>query len=89
MIAAVHGRSEIANDPAFEIGLAEDLQSKYDRAGLIALYRRFSSGPDPVEVMANSFGEALPEDVQSAVRRAPDKRMALALLVASPQFQRR
>ena len=45
--------------------------------------------PDPVEVMANSFGEALPEDVQRAVKRAPDKRAGLALLVASPQFQRR
>jgi uncharacterized protein (DUF1800 family) len=51
--------------------------------------QRLADIPDPLEVMANSFGEALPEDVQSAVRRAPDKRMALALLVASPQFQRR
>ncbi len=50
---------------------------------------RLADAPDPIDIMTNSFGEALPEDVQSAVRRAPDKRAGLALLVASPQFQRR
>jgi uncharacterized protein (DUF1800 family) len=45
--------------------------------------------PDPVEVMQSVFGEELPEETQQAVRRAPSKRAALALLVASPQFQRR
>jgi uncharacterized protein (DUF1800 family) len=50
---------------------------------------RLDEIPDPGEVMANAYGEALPEEVQSAVRRAPDKRAGLALLIASPQFQRR
>jgi uncharacterized protein (DUF1800 family) len=50
---------------------------------------RLADVPDPVDVMANGFGEALPEDVQRAVKRAPDKRAGLALLIASPQFQRR
>jgi uncharacterized protein (DUF1800 family) len=50
---------------------------------------RLADIPDPVEVMASTFGEALPEDVQRAVKRAPDKRAGLALLIASPQFQRR
>jgi uncharacterized protein (DUF1800 family) len=50
---------------------------------------RLADPPDPVEVMANTFGEALPDDVQRAVKRAPDKRAGLALLIASPQFQRR
>ena len=51
--------------------------------------QRLADPPDPVATMADAFGEALPEEVQQAVRRAPDKRMGLALLVASPQFQRR
>jgi len=50
---------------------------------------RLTDVPDPVDVMADAFGETLPEEVQRAVRRAPDKRAGLALLVASPQFQRR
>ena len=50
---------------------------------------RLDEVPDPSDVMASSFGEALPEEVQRAVKRAPDKRAGLALLIASPQFQRR
>ncbi len=50
---------------------------------------RLPDVPDPGAVMAESFGETLPEEVQRAVRRAPDKRAGLALLIASPQFQRR
>jgi len=50
---------------------------------------RLADVPDPVDVMTSAYGEALPEDVQQAVRRAPDKRAGLALLIASPQFQRR
>jgi len=50
---------------------------------------RLADVPDPVDVMANAYGEVLPEEIQSAVRRAPDKRAGLALLIASPQFQRR
>jgi len=45
--------------------------------------------PDPVEVMDAAFSDALPEDTQQVVRRAPSKRAGLALLIASPQFQRR
>ena len=51
VIAAVHGRREIASDPGFEIELADDLRSKYDRAGLIALYRRYSTGLEAVDVI--------------------------------------
>ena len=50
---------------------------------------RLADVPDPVDVMASAYGEALPEEVQRAVRHAPDKRAGLALLIASPQFQRR
>lgn len=45
--------------------------------------------PDPMELMEATFGDALPEETQQAVRRAPSKRVAIALLIASPQFQRR
>jgi uncharacterized protein (DUF1800 family) len=51
--------------------------------------QRLADVPDPVDVMASTFGEALPEEVQRAVQHAPDKRAGLALLIASPQFQRR
>ena len=54
-----------------------------------AFAERLAEAPDPVDVMASAYGEALPEEVQTAVRRAPDKRAGLALLIASPQFQRR
>ena len=68
IVAAVHGRREIAEDPAFEVGLADELRSKYDRAGLIALYRRFCNGLEPVEVimrratlraLSKSFGHGI------------------------------
>jgi uncharacterized protein (DUF1800 family) len=45
--------------------------------------------PDPVALAEASFGEALPEETAAAVRRAPTRRLGLALLLASPQFQRR
>ena len=54
-----------------------------------AFAQRLPDPPDPAGVMEDAFGETLPEDVQQDVRRAPDKRMGLALLIASPQFQRR
>ncbi len=51
--------------------------------------QRLPDEPDPLAAMQTAFGEALPEDVQQAVRRAPSRRAGLALLVASAQFQRR
>jgi len=45
--------------------------------------------PDPVDIMNAAFGDVLPEETHQAVRRAPSKRAGLALLLASPQFQRR
>ena len=53
--------------------------------------QRVPEEPDPLAAMTTAFGEGdvLPEEVQQAVRRAPSRRAGLALLVASPQFQRR
>ena len=45
--------------------------------------------PDPVVLAEASFGEALPEETAQAVRRAPSRRIGVALLLASPSFQRR
>jgi uncharacterized protein (DUF1800 family) len=50
---------------------------------------RLPDPPDPVAIAAASLGEALPEETLQAIRRAPDRRIGLALLLASPQFQRR
>jgi uncharacterized protein (DUF1800 family) len=48
--------------------------------------------PDPPEPMAMAeatFGPALAEETAQAIRRAPSRRAGLALLLASPEFQRR
>jgi len=54
-----------------------------------AFANRLPDPPDPVAIASSSLGDALPEDTQQAIRRAPDRRIGLALLLASPQFQRR
>jgi uncharacterized protein (DUF1800 family) len=54
-----------------------------------AFANRLPDPPDPVAIAAASFGDALPEDTLQAIRSAPDRRIGLALLLASPQFQRR
>jgi uncharacterized protein (DUF1800 family) len=45
--------------------------------------------PDPVEIAQATLGDALPDETAQAIRRAPSRRVGLALLLASPQFQRR
>lgn len=68
VVAAVHGRREILDDPAHEIGIADELRATRERGDLIALYRRFSGGVDGVDVMmrraalraiARSFGHGV------------------------------
>jgi uncharacterized protein (DUF1800 family) len=50
---------------------------------------RLPNPPDPVEIADASLGEALHADTLEAIRRAPSRRDGLALLFASPEFQRR
>jgi uncharacterized protein (DUF1800 family) len=50
---------------------------------------RMPDPPDPAALAAAAFGEALPEETMQAIRLAPSRRVGLALLFASPQFQRR
>jgi uncharacterized protein (DUF1800 family) len=54
-----------------------------------AFANRLPDAPDPVEIASATLGDALPEETMQAIRRAPDRRIGLALLLASPQFQRR
>jgi uncharacterized protein (DUF1800 family) len=54
-----------------------------------AFANRLPDPPDPIAIASSSLGDALPEETQQAIRRAPDRRIGLALLLASPQFQRR
>ncbi|HYM03862.1 MAG TPA: DUF1800 domain-containing protein [Stellaceae bacterium] len=54
-----------------------------------AFAERMPEPPDPTEIAQAAFGEALPEETLQAIRRAPTRRVGLALLLASPQFQRR
>jgi uncharacterized protein (DUF1800 family) len=54
-----------------------------------AFAERMPDPPDPVEVAQAAFGDALPEDALQAIRRAPSRRAGLALLLATPEFQRR
>lgn len=50
---------------------------------------RVPDPPDPLDIAQASFGEALPEETMQAIRRAPSRRVGLAFVLASPQFQRR
>ncbi len=50
---------------------------------------RMPDPPDPVELADAAFGDTLPDETLQAIRRAPSRRTGVALLLASPQFQRR
>ncbi len=50
---------------------------------------RMPDSPDPLALARAAYGEALPEETQQAIAHAPSRRDGLALLLASPQFQRR
>jgi uncharacterized protein (DUF1800 family) len=49
----------------------------------------FESGTDPLQVAASSLGNYARAETLSAVRRAASAPQALALLIMSPEFQRR
>jgi uncharacterized protein (DUF1800 family) len=50
---------------------------------------RLPDPPDPIEIAAASFGDLMPAETLDAIRLAPSRRIGLALLLASPEFQRR
>jgi uncharacterized protein (DUF1800 family) len=50
---------------------------------------RYEQGIDPVELAASSLGAYARPDTMTALRRASSSTQALALLLMSPEFQRR
>jgi uncharacterized protein (DUF1800 family) len=50
---------------------------------------RLPDPPDPIEIAAASYGDLMPAETLEAIRLAPSRRIGLALLLASPEFQRR
>ena len=50
---------------------------------------RVPDPPEPLALAEAAFGAALAEETAQAIRRAPSRRAGLALLLASPEFQRR
>jgi uncharacterized protein (DUF1800 family) len=54
-----------------------------------AFAARLPDPPDPVALADGIFGETLRDETLQAVRQAASRRDGLALLIASPEFQRR
>ncbi|HEY1504272.1 MAG TPA: DUF1800 domain-containing protein [Stellaceae bacterium] len=50
---------------------------------------RMPNPPDPATLADDVLGEALPDEAAQMIRRAASRREGLALLIASPEFQRR
>jgi uncharacterized protein (DUF1800 family) len=50
---------------------------------------KFDSGADPAELAASSLGAYARPETVTALRRASSSSQALALLLMSPEFQRR
>jgi uncharacterized protein (DUF1800 family) len=50
---------------------------------------RFEQGVDPLDIAASSLGSSVRPDTLTALRRAASGTQALALLLMSPEFQRR
>jgi acetyltransferase-like isoleucine patch superfamily enzyme len=44
IVKAVHGIREVPADPAFEIGMAQDMKQRCERSEILSYYRRFSRG---------------------------------------------
>jgi uncharacterized protein (DUF1800 family) len=51
--------------------------------------QRVPDPPEPLAVAEAAFGPTLAAETAEAIRRAPSRRAGLALLLASPEFQRR
>jgi acetyltransferase-like isoleucine patch superfamily enzyme len=69
IVPAVHGRQEIAPDPAYERSLADGLRERYTRAALIELYGRFSTGEADFDMcMRRAIWRALAKSVGDGLR---------------------
>ena len=66
---------------------ADAVWKRIEWSGILA--SRLGSNVDPVRLARESYGEALGERTRLAVERAESRQQALALWLASPEFQRR
>ena len=51
IVAAVHGRRPITDDPRFEMDLSAALLRDYGAEGVMGLYRRFINGGEPIDYL--------------------------------------
>jgi uncharacterized protein (DUF1800 family) len=80
-VPAPNGFSD--NSAAWMDGLAQRL----DIANQIS--RRVGDSIDPEAIAQNTFGPLLSKETKDTLRRAESRSQALALLLMSPEFQRR
>jgi uncharacterized protein (DUF1800 family) len=66
---------------------ADAVWKRIEWSGILAA--RLGSSVDPVRLARESYGEALGERTRLALERAESRQQALALWLASPEFQRR
>jgi len=66
---------------------ADALWKRIEWAGILAA--RLGSGVDPLRIAREGYAEALGEPSRLAIERAESRQQALALWLASPEFQRR
>ena len=51
IVGAFHGKREIVEDPAFEVGLSAHLRTAYSTEALLELYGRFVNGDGTIDVL--------------------------------------
>ena len=66
---------------------AEGMKVRLDMAAQIA--KRTKDAPDPNGLAADLFGEAVSPETKQAISRAESREQGLAMLLMSPEFQRR
>ena len=63
------------------------MKVRLDVAAQIA--KRVKDAPDPNELSANLFGESVSPETKQAISRAESREQGIAMLLMSPEFQRR
>ena len=66
---------------------AEGLKLRLDMSAQLA--QRVHGFDDPMALLDQAFGEAVSAETRASVSRAESKEQAFALLLMSPEFQRR
>lgn len=73
IVAAVHGRAEVTDDPAFEAEFAQDLKRQCAPEEIMSLFRRFSRGDDYIDALVRRVCiRALARRCGSNLRVSPD-----------------